>query len=299
MEYDSGELQLQLFPEFPLDRDDNVCPTSAISWPHEADYPQIDQELCICCGICAARCPAFAIFLDAQGAHINDSINNYFLYATEGTHEDNAADVITLFSGIKETGSMLLESDSLIQRIYDRITFLLPSLDLQFPNLLSRNLLSAVNLKSAMRRRGDNNLRMDLVFEQNEISGIGEVELFATTLLDSPRDILDDVAILIARYEVNRKNIRPLIVSLGLPNQRSEYWQVIEDIARVLDIKIFSVTIGILMMMVWSRHKFLVESDDNLFVIPGTYSLRQNVEKLLNRKINITNGLLGIIESFK
>lgn len=299
MEYTDKELQLKLFREFPFDRNDMICPTKAIFWPHDADCPQIDEGLCIYCGICISRCPAFAMYIDDAGAHINDDVNKYFMHATEGTHEDNFADVVELFSDVKESGFILSESDDLFKKIYKRIESLIPSLDAQFPNHLARNLLCAIDLKTAMRRRGDTNLRMDLMFEQNNIGGTGEVEFSTITLLDSPRDILDDVAILIARYEFNKKSIIPLIVSLGLPNQRSEYWQVIEDIARVLDVKISSITIGILMMMVWSRHKFLVKSDDDLFVIPGTYSLRQNVEKNLNRKINVTNGFLGIIESSK
>jgi ferredoxin len=299
MEYADNELSLQFFREFPFDRNDTVCPTGALFWPHDADCPQIDKELCICCGICVTRCPAYAMSLSRSGAEINDAVNDHFLYADTKSSEDNSSDLKKFFFEVKESGLILVESDKLIESIYKRLISLAPSLDAQFPNHFTRNLLMAVGLKTAMRRRGDTNLRMDLLFEKNGSGGTGEVEFSTVTLLDAPRNVLDNVAVLVARYGLKKENIMPIIVSLSLPNQRSEYWQVIEDISRVLDIKISSITIGILMMMVWSRYKFLAALSNDFFVAPGTYSLRKNIEGVLNRQVRIDSGFLGIIESSK
>src|SRR5439155_5627282 len=119
-----------------------------------------------------------------------------------------------LASAAKE-GRLITESDQLLSNAMAKIEAI-GDVTTQFPNHLSRNLLMAVGIPTAMRRRGDVNLRMDLVLR----NGVAEVEYMRQALLDSPRNVLDNVAVVVSRYGMPMAHFVPLIVSIGLPNQR-------------------------------------------------------------------------------
>jgi Fe-S-cluster-containing hydrogenase component 2 len=300
MEYTQEELNLSMLPEFPADRNNSVCPTNAISWPLRNDAPIIHPDSCISCGLCVSRCPVFAISMDSEGiANINDAENEYFqLHHSEVTKEIIQS-ALRRFAQVQSYGIILKESDLLLRRIFDRIHLLTSSLNSQFPNHLARNLLIGVGIGTAMRRRGDNNIRMDLVLGPPGVElGTGEVE-FGSEVIEAPRNLLDNIAVLIARYNKERDTIIPIIVSLSLPNHRSEYWQVINDISKVLQIRLGSVTVGMLMIIVWNRQPVVIETGEELYADSTTYSLRKNIEKLLRRRLEVTVGYPGFIECQK
>jgi len=114
----------------------------------------------------------------------------------------------------------------------------------------------SLNVPFHIRRLGDTNMRIDSVFKSGKNRlGVAEIEYGDGAILDAPRDILDDCAVLYARYRIPIETIDPLIVSLRFPNKRSEYWQVIKDISGVLGIRIASVTIGALVTLMWTNQK--------------------------------------------
>ena len=152
-----------------------------------------------------------------------------------------------------------------------------------------------------MRRRGDAYLRMDIVFEQSEEEKLGtcEVEL-GDGVLDAPRKPPRQRSSgWFSKYKISRNNIIPLAVTLSLPNQRSEYWQVIKDIKQVLNLQINSLTIGMLVLLVWNRIKVSLNSQEILYADSDTYTLRDKLEYMLDRELNITEGYPGFIESQK
>jgi len=298
IEYSESELQLDLIKDFPMDRNNHVCPTNAIQWPIDSACPIINNDYCISCGICVSRCPVYALTITDRGVIINDSPNDNFILQDELLDEANFNRLLKIFSKIQTNGCYFTETDKRISTLYKRINSLIPHLGSQFPNHLSRNLLISIGIKTAMRRRGDTYIRMDLIAELNEMIGTGEVE-FSNQVLDAPRNILDDVAILIARYEINKNSVIPIIVCLSLPNQRSEYWQIIQDIFNVLKIKINSVTLGVLIVLVWSKYYAGFTTNDILYIEPSKYSIKEKVESLLGRKLNISEGYPGFIESLK
>lgn len=303
LEYAKHEIELDTFKEFPADRTPEVCPTKAISWPQENDSPIIDSEACISCGVCVSRCPVAAIYLDPDKttAILNDLPNEYFLSQNQEVSETALTDLLEKFSQIPENGIFVLENDDILQRFFDKFKLVTTQekQSAQFPNHLVRNLMLEVDINTLMRRRGDTNLRMDIIFEQNGgKSGTCEVEL-GSEVLDTPRNLLDNIAVLVSRYKVRKNNIMPLIVTLSLPNRRSEYWQVIKDIKQVLNLKINSLTIGMLVLLVWNRIKVSLNSQEMLYADSDMYTLRDKFEHILGRELNVKEGYSGFIESQK
>ena len=303
LEYAEDELELEIFKEFPSDKTLEVCPTKAISWPQESDSPTIDSAACISCGICVSRCPVAAIYLDPDKttAVLNDLPNRYFILKDQEVSGTTQEFLFEMFSQVPESGIFISEDDDILQRFFDKFKSVATEQkhSSQFPNHLVRNLMLEVGIKALMRRRGDAYLRMDIVFEQSgKKLGTCEVEL-GGDVLDAPRNLLDNVAVLVSRYKIKKNNIMPLVVTLSLPNQRSEYWRVIKDIKHVLNLQINSLTIGMLVLLVWNRIKVSIDSQEMLYADSDMYTLRSQFEYILGRELNVKEGYPGFIESQK
>ena len=300
IDYSPDELALTVFKDFPVDRNSNVCPTSAISWAQNNEFPDIDKKACIMCGLCVSRCPVGAIYLNNNGAHVNDKPNEHFVIQPESSNSTDTKKIAELFKTINKKGIYLAESDILLEKFRRKIEMVNQTQGQQFPNHLARNLLIATGIGAAMRRRGDVYLRMDLLLGPPGVKlGTGEVELGAE-ILAAPRNILDDIAVLVARYELTKEDIVPLIVSLDLPNLRSEYWQFIKDVREVLNLKINSITIGALAILIWNRAKLKITTGEELYIDIDTPSLRPKIESILKHPLNVSGaGYPGFLESGK
>lgn len=301
IEYSEDEFFLETFQLFPRDKNLEVCPTKAISWPQDSNSPIIDSEMCITCGLCVSRCPVAAIYLDPEKgtAILNDQPNDYFQHHTEEVTEELQKPLLERFSGITENGIFVLENDSILQKFFDKFKIVTSRQSAQFPNHLVRNLMIEIGINALMSRRGDTNIRMDIVFEQvGKTFGTCEVE-FGNGILDAPRNLLDNVAVLISRYKMSQENMLPLVVTFSLPNQRSEYWKVIKDIRKVLDLKINSLTVGMLILLIWNRIKVSLDDSEVFYVDSDQYSIREKFESILGRKVNVTEGYPGLLECQK
>jgi hypothetical protein len=115
-----------------------------------------------------------------------------------------------------------------------------------------RNVLHELGVRCRTRRRGDTNVRIDAVATFDDgLIGVLEIEL-SGAVLDSPRALLEDIAILHTRYAMPIGVICPVSVVLALPNARSEYYQVIEDIKSVLGIQCHTLTVGAMVLLLWN-----------------------------------------------
>lgn len=289
------EIKLSKLSQFPIDSSCNLCPTGGIEWSYENEAPIINEELCIGCGLCASRCPACAIYFKDNGTFaINDETDDYFVLNKTATDDEKTNHTLALLRNIPWSNSLIQETNKIFIVLY-RKTFLLTG---DKPNLLTRNILIQLGLKTGIRRTGDTHIRMDIVFEDlaNDITGVGEVE-FGMDVLSTPRNTLDNLAVFISRYEISK--ILPTIFHLSLPNQRSEYWKVIKDIKVVLGMPIRTITLGTLLLFLWNNIKLSMNTISNLYSDDDNFSGRQTIESALGKKINITEGFLGIIEPQK
>ncbi len=299
MEFAPEELIASQFKDFPLDQNTAVCPTSAITWPQQSESPIIDNSLCILCGLCVSRCPTRAIGLNDEGAFINDAPNHGFILSKQ-QDENTFRTTIALFENVREIGSYLIEDDHKIALVGKKMEEVAKTQPSQFPNLLVRNLLIATGIQAAMRRRGDNNIRMDMVLElPHKAVGVAEIEL-GVGVLDAPRNILDDIAVLASRYNYKAETIIPLITSLYLPNLRSEYWSFIKDVKETLGIKINSITVGALILLVWNRKKINLQNGNELYIDVDDGSLTNKLQAFLGRSLKTSaQGCAGILVSEK
>jgi len=297
--YKDEELKLPIFNEFPVDKNDQVCPTLAISWPINYESPIIDSDLCILCGLCVQRCPVRAISFDNKSAIINDTQNTIFIESKKVANPEYDTTILNSFSNIKESGIFLNESEEHFNTLYHRFVEISKKQTSQFPNHLARNLLLGVGVGAAMRRLGDTNIRMDLLLGPPGIKiGAGEVEL-SNTIIDTPRNLLDDIAVLSTRYHIDKEQIVPLVVCLSLPNLRSEYWQFVSDVNKILDIKINTITIGALIILIYNNKKLSIENCDEYFIFQNATSLKSKLEVIVDREINISVGYPGLLDSQK
>ena len=241
MELTESELNLEgTLGAFPGDPVKDVCPSDAISWNEVGDAPVIDTATCIGCGLCAASCPYGAISLSPEG-----------IAQVESSDPDGitVSDPSVTGGHVKSRRVGMLGSNSTrfsceLPEIVNNLT------DIEAARLV-RNMLVGCGLRASMRRKGDTNIRMDGVFRlaSGQI-GVVEIETSSATL-DSPRALLEDVAVLHGRFGVQMHEIVPVSILGTLPNSRSEYYQVMDDIEKVLGIRCRTITLGALCLILW------------------------------------------------
>ena len=297
MKYQPTEIvpQSKLFAAFPVDMNNYVCPTAAISWEKDALYPTINPELCINCGLCASRCPAGAIYLTEDHAVV---YSNQELTSEVEYNEANAkihAQQIEVLSKALHGGKMLNETEQLFFNIFEKMATI--KTDAQFPNILTRNLILQTGNRCFVRRRGDVYLRIDAIMELGEHAGIVEIE-FNKDSLESPRAILDDIAVLVSRYGIDASIIKPFIVSLEFPNIRTEYWRVIKDISNVLKVKINSLSIGVLLLFVWNFINVDFQSKD-FYADVDKPSIKQETQDALKVEPSLDGSKCAVLEPKK
>lgn len=300
IKYSTEELQMPgAFENFPADKTNCVCASNAITWDAINKKPVIDNSSCFWCGICMSRCPAKALFYKDGEVRVASETSNHFQVAKDPQEVGKANEIRATLSAIKATGSFIKISDQVLNNAYARLLTVSKQMPTQFPNLLSRNLLSAIGLKSAIRRRGDVYSRTDLVFYHGTKYGLCEVEFFPTTMLETPREILDDIAVFVSRYHLEKERIEPLVIGIELPNQRSEFWQVIADIKKVLSVEISTLTIGALFLLIWTQKTALRETDKLPYGDSQSYSIKPGIDRLLEDSFQFANTAYSFFEASK
>lgn len=252
---ESGELDMAgSLAEFPGDPSMDVCPTKAIGWDGDSRKVQIDSEHCIGCGLCVVRCPYGAIRLSAE-AIAEVSQNDIDGITDEG-------EVKRPHAKPKRTG--------LIGEIPGKAISDIPNSVGELPsavrNVLVRNLMHEAGMNARVRRHGDMNMRIDAVgYTASGRSIVADIEL-AGEPLESPRAILENIAVMHSRYGFAFNELDALCILMALPNQRSEFYQVMCDIENVLTITCRVITIGALQALVWSG-KTIEGFKDGEFVV--------------------------------
>lgn len=190
------------------------------------------------------------------------------------------------------------ESDDIMEEIYEKISHY--DGRSMVPNVLVRNLIIALNHECAISRTGDVYTRMDAVYSSKikpACNGVVEIE-FGRDTLEASRGILDDIAVMHSRNNLDKKNNAALVVCLSFPNKRQGYFQVIKDINRVLGLKIQTISLGALLLLVWNGVSVNFLSRE-FYADFDSLSIRGVTEFRLDRHIALREGKLGILEPEK
>lgn len=262
MEKDASELALfGTLDAFPGDPSRDVCPTKALTWDSEKAVAVVTAESCIGCGLCISRCPYGAISLiEGLTAKVETSDPDSLVVA---------AVVKSEHPEVKRSGQIATLDAPAAANLSETVG----SLEDARTNILIRNLLHEVGLNARTRRRGDTNIRIDAVgFSRQQRPFVAEIET-GVGVLESPRALLEDVAVLHSRYGYAVDGIDPVSIILAFPNVRSEYYQVIRDIEKILGLRCRTVTVGALVAMLWNFVKLDGFEDDAFMVGEGTIDI--------------------------
>ena len=298
MKFIDAEISCRHFPDFSYERDLNVCPVGAIKWNFDKELPEINNHSCIGCGLCAARCPIGAIYKSENQMKIAEPSSDYSDIPINHVNLEAHKLFIRELDKIHWNHQFQKETDGIMERIYQEIS--------QFdgrsmvPNILVRNLIIALNHECAISRSGDVYTRMDAVYSSNltpECKGVVEIE-FGRDTLEASRGILDDIAVMHSRNNLDKNDNAALVVCLSFPNKRQGYFQVIKDINRVLGLKIQTISLGALLLLVWNGAQVNFLSRE-FYVDFDNLSIRGITEFRLNRHVNLSDGKLGILEPEK
>ncbi|MDH0899010.1 4Fe-4S binding protein [Comamonas aquatica] len=279
------------FDRFPADRNPDVCAAGAINQPDGGGAPTIDAARCILCGVCSSRCPVGAIrLIPGQGAIVDDVPNVAFIEVADILREQHLTDR-QAFEGLPAEGAQLIENDALVDEVFGRMQRAWVRVGDRFPNLLARNLLLGAGIGASVGRKGNNHMRMDLILSSPAVEhGVAEVEFGQEAVLDAPRDTMDALAVLASRYGWDLNSITAVVVTDVLPNRRSEYWHIIQDISNVFGVQIGTVTVFLLMLFNWNRRTLELGEGQPFYADRETESYRAEVlELLIGRAVYLSN----------
>ena len=276
-----AETVISNFPDFPADRSESVCPSGALRLNGTNGAPIVDNRLCVFCGLCVIRCPVGAIRLDQKiGVVIQDEPGSR---VRDASPEEN----ITMPT-LKKSGVLLRESDALVEVLQIQLANAGTQVGDRFPNVLARNLFLALGVGAATRRKGNNHMRMDLLLGPPGVQyGIAEVEFGFDAILNVPRDMLDDVAVMVSRYGWDKQAMALAIIGDILPNKRSEYWRIIQDIRQVIKVEVGTISILSLILLLWNHRTLALTPANNPFYADSdTKSYRDQImEPALGRPL--------------
>lgn len=268
---EKGEAELALFGTFevfPGDPSRDVCPTRAIHWDEGSSTALVIGD-CIGCGLCISRCPHGAISLaDGLAAQVetSDPDGLVALGPTQGEQPQ-----------VRRSGQIGNTDAPAASNLPRTIA----ALEDGRMTLMVRNILHEIGLNARTRRRGDTNMRIDAVgFSRSQRPFVAEIETGAG-VLDSPRALLEDVAVLHSRYGYAVDAIDPISIILAFPNVRSEYYQVVRDIEKVIGLRCRTLTVGALVTLLWNFAQIHSFSGDSFMVGAEKIDLSDCLAKFL------------------
>jgi len=234
-----------------------VCPYDAID-DTLADVPTISSDLCVGCMLCVSRCPANAIAVGNIDTHVlihesgakhiaGSGADQLVEHKTTVDAVQTQTSILNKLKGLSDLSSSVSEIAKKIKEI--NVSVQASNVPAQTAGILVRNSLRELGYEASLGRPGDTNSRLDIVYSKQAVIGISQIEL-GLDHLDAARRLLSESATAISRHNKNISQLCPTLFCLNLPNQRSDYYELVIDAIRVLGISIRTIPIGSLVARV-------------------------------------------------
>lgn len=296
-EISKSELALLEIANFAIDSNKSVCPVDALGWDNLQEVPSVDTEVCIGCGLCAARCPVGAIGVRNGVAEISVNTHGNDCDATTSVQIGPDGDVHS--KQIVDLPNLVWSASIRPDDEVSSVTEVIFGLPERQQEIAVRSALAVCGIQAVLSRKGDVHTRADGFFQAStSVAGPLEIE-FGVDSLEAVRSVLDDIAVFHSRFGLDVKEQEPLVVCGQLPRSRQGYWQVVSDIVSTLDINVHTVSMGALLLIGWNGGKL---SGDNVRSLNPSFdatSIRSVVESILGRTIDLKLGEAGILEPEK
>jgi len=267
------------FSEMPSSNLKNVCTSEAIQLSKEDLTPYIDEDKCVSCGLCAARCKYSAIFYESNSFKIRKSESPNISYkVTYSESQYIAREAEFSYNKVKRVSNKL--NPQLIQSFHDKTSYYFKKNN-GSENEIARNLLLSLGLVTKSRAVGNNDMRTDLFGKNDIFCLLCEVDTTSIDQLDLTRAILDDIAIFSSRYGIDKSMITPVIIIDRFPNKRSDFYEVLNDIEKVTNIKVSVLTLHFIFIL------SLLEKKLSPIYFNGLFKVKKGSESIADDAMSI------------
>lgn len=275
-----------------------TCVVDAIGFNDITNTAVINEDSCFACGICVERCPVKAIYITNTTAKVNTEVRG------NKTIKLSSVDFYNQFlANIKQAkvvGYHQIPNQENLSILMEKLKALIEGKTKKIDiNLFARNLLRSQGYSAISYLQGIQYSTIDVIARNkqcNEETVVVEVE--PTNAIETPRILLVALAIMVERHQLNDKNAKLLSLGLVFPNNREEFWNVLEDVKNVLELDILFATLPSLIVLLWLAKN----TQFSIFINQALSQDKKNLRKLLdieNDLINIPLGFERIFESSK
>jgi Fe-S-cluster-containing hydrogenase component 2 len=255
--FNESEVTSPVLTSLPYDRRREVCAFDALSVDRAQAIPIINANTCIGCGLCIARCPANALYSN-NGVAVLNNAENAILKRQMPRAQKAYDDAVKRLRGGSWEGSIRKIDEETIADVVEAI--INAGLSNAKQKLFVRNVLMCLGAEAAISTVGDTNLRIDMWWEAQGILWVTEVDFDEVSLIESPRSLLDDVAVCVSRHKVPRKSIAAAIICKEFPNKRTDFYHLIDDFEKVADLRIRTISVAGLLVLLWA-HRSIEDID--------------------------------------
>lgn len=275
LEYTVEELNTPDFNAFPHNTSKRVCPTHAIEFDSFNQKVNIVSGRCIACGLCLHRCPTAAIQLDFTK---KECFINHESDIKQACSDAEQTECIETLAAIDHK----VRYTKIPQKLAGSYQKWVLDASKKIPDvseIIVRNTLLNMGIPCNTNAAGNNHMRTEFFGQKDGMIIIGESNSSEKDTLSVSRRILDDEAVMIGRYKKMPEQIYPISVLNGLPNKRTDYYEVIHDINNILGIKINTITYHILFVLNLFRIKLRINDFEDFRIDITNMDLLPAVQK--------------------
>ena len=124
-----------------------------------------------------------------------------------------------------------------------------------------------LNIPNKVSAKGNNDSRFDLtgIIENKYL--LAEIDFKNNDNLSLIRKTLENISVFENKFHVSKDDqILPIIILNDLPNKRSDMYELIDDIIKVLNIKIYTLPLHFLLISLLTNRKLEVKDIENFSI---------------------------------